>query len=276
MLLKDGIASISDYATLKKHVSFSNIEEYSNRFLKTNDSNLEYYKKKWSKDPLHQWSREYEYPYVFQRVADFLNTTSNSNVRILDAGSGVTFFPYLLKTKFNQVEVTCCDYDSELAPIYKKISQYLSLNVDFYETDIHALPFKDASFDIVYCISVLEHTRDYAKVLDEFKRVLKPGGTLIVTFDISVDGKTDISIEKAEFLLNDINQRFILESKVEKISQADFSKKLTTAYFKNTRPELLPWRFSIKSFAKELLKFNISTSKFFNLAFYCVSAKKSL
>lgn len=43
-----------------------------------------------------------------------------------------------------------------------------------------AIPFPDATFDIVYSNNVLEHTGDPAKVLSEALRVLKPGGKLFV------------------------------------------------------------------------------------------------
>jgi 2-polyprenyl-6-hydroxyphenyl methylase/3-demethylubiquinone-9 3-methyltransferase len=40
-----------------------------------------------------------------------------------------------------------------------------------------ALPFADASFDIVYCCDVLEHVTDLPQVIAETARMLRPGGT---------------------------------------------------------------------------------------------------
>ncbi len=43
------------------------------------------------------------------------------------------------------------------------------------------LPFADASFDKVICAEVLEHVPDYQRMLAEVRRVLKPGGMLVVS-----------------------------------------------------------------------------------------------
>jgi len=43
------------------------------------------------------------------------------------------------------------------------------------------LPFTDASFDGILCLDVLEHVTDPATVASEIGRVLKPGGTLILS-----------------------------------------------------------------------------------------------
>jgi ubiquinone/menaquinone biosynthesis C-methylase UbiE len=43
------------------------------------------------------------------------------------------------------------------------------------------LPFKDDSFDQVFCLEILEHVQDHIKVLKEVRRVLHPGGSSYVT-----------------------------------------------------------------------------------------------
>jgi SAM-dependent methyltransferase len=46
--------------------------------------------------------------------------------------------------------------------------------------DLENIPLRNASIDCVLCMVVLEHTRNPRKVLLEFARVLKPGGTLVM------------------------------------------------------------------------------------------------
>jgi len=48
-------------------------------------------------------------------------------------------------------------------------------------SDIVAIPASDASFDVVLCTEVLEHIPEPTHALDEFARLLKPGGLLILT-----------------------------------------------------------------------------------------------
>lgn len=47
--------------------------------------------------------------------------------------------------------------------------------------DIVDIPQPDASFDAILCSEVFEHLPDALKALDEFTRLLKPGGHLILT-----------------------------------------------------------------------------------------------
>lgn len=47
-------------------------------------------------------------------------------------------------------------------------------------SDAEALPFADASFDLVYSHGVLHHTPDTERAIDEARRVLRPAGTAMV------------------------------------------------------------------------------------------------
>lgn len=49
------------------------------------------------------------------------------------------------------------------------------------QLDAHRLPFTEASFAVLLCTEVLEHCHDPQDAIDEFYRVLKPGGKLILT-----------------------------------------------------------------------------------------------
>ena len=46
--------------------------------------------------------------------------------------------------------------------------------------DGYELPFATASFEVVLLIAILEHTREPQRVLAEAKRVLKPGGRVVI------------------------------------------------------------------------------------------------
>jgi len=61
-------------------------------------------------------------------------------------------------------------------------------NVDFnsayepdYVADVQQLPFFDSTVDEIYASHILEHTEYNSPVLDEWARVLRPGGMLTVT-----------------------------------------------------------------------------------------------
>ncbi len=47
--------------------------------------------------------------------------------------------------------------------------------------DVQALPFRDGVFDAVKATEVLEHVPDVARALAECRRVLRPGGHVVIT-----------------------------------------------------------------------------------------------
>jgi SAM-dependent methyltransferase len=61
----------------------------------------------------------------------------------------------------------------------------VDISVDGASPDVvaegSALPFADASFDIVFCSQVLEHVADDKRVLAECARTLRPAGRLVLS-----------------------------------------------------------------------------------------------
>lgn len=260
-----GIPTKQDYYTLLSTNLFLSMQKYSNVFLQKSDAELSYYKKKWVADPLHQWSRQYEYPFVFSEIN---KANTKNSFSILDAGSGITFFPFYLKQSFSNVDIHCCDYDEKLSAIYRDVSKKMDLNITFKSADIRRLPYANATFDIIYCISVLEHTDNFDLVLEEFQRILKPNGKLILTFDIALDNFSDIPAEIAEKLLSSIRQRFNTYTKPINLTNPQI---ITTNSFKNT--SLLPWKYGLKQVIKNIVQRKSPLLRH-HLTFYCLTGEK--
>jgi 2-polyprenyl-3-methyl-5-hydroxy-6-metoxy-1,4-benzoquinol methylase len=51
----------------------------------------------------------------------------------------------------------------------------------FHEGDMRDLPFEAGEFDVVVCFEALTHVAETQLALDELRRVLRPGGTLLVS-----------------------------------------------------------------------------------------------
>lgn len=53
------------------------------------------------------------------------------------------------------------------------------------KSDICSIPAADESYDVILCSEVLEHVPEPTQALDEFARLLRPGGLLIITAPFS-------------------------------------------------------------------------------------------
>jgi GT2 family glycosyltransferase/SAM-dependent methyltransferase len=96
---------------------------------------------------------------------------------VLDVASGEGYGSALLAGVARHVTGLELDADS----VAHAKAGYILPNVSFFEGDAHELPFADASFDVVVSFETLEHLRDQRRFLTETKRVLRPGGTLVIS-----------------------------------------------------------------------------------------------
>lgn len=75
------------------------------------------------------------------------------------------------------MHVTGLDYDA--ITVAHAAAQYP--RVRFVRANLAALPLRSASVDAVATLQVIEHVWDHPQFLAECRRVLRPGGTLLVT-----------------------------------------------------------------------------------------------
>lgn len=99
--------------------------------------------------------------------------------RILDAGAGeLRNKPFCSHLEY--VSQDFCQYEGAGDGKGLQMGQWDTSRIDLV-CDITAIPEPDASFDAILCSEVFEHLPEPTKALDEFMRLLKPGGRLIMT-----------------------------------------------------------------------------------------------
>lgn len=278
--LHQGLVKVSDYKALLQSQLFSRIEKFSNNFISQNSEMLSAYCRRWVIDPLHQWSRQWEYPFVFWEIEKYAAAHRGRPIEILDAGSGITFFPYFLKQTINSAALTCCDTDAALPEMFSAINSRMGADVKFLHKDVRDTGLGGNSFDIIYCISVLEHTKNYDEIIKEFVRLLKDKGILIVTFDVSLDGRSDIPISEVRKLLARLENYLSPTDKDSIAALLDgetlfSSDVITTLFVWDWNKSLLPWRYPlVSSVLASVKRRKLPRLGIKNLAFTCHTFEK--
>jgi len=112
--------------------------------------------------------------------ADRVKNMGISGHRVLDAGCGTGNWSFGLTSTFD--EVHAIDYVKERADLCNFISEkYQIANTHFAEGNVLETGFPDEYFDAVFCFGVIIVPQTPLKVaLEEFRRVVKPGGEIFV------------------------------------------------------------------------------------------------
>jgi ubiquinone/menaquinone biosynthesis C-methylase UbiE len=118
---------------------------------------------------------------------DILGQLSGGRVLDVATGNG-NFIHFLLEGLKDHTEIIGVDNNERAAATFAE-SFKENPKVHFQTMDAHHLDFDDSSFDLV-CISNSLHHLDPMPVLREMKRVLRPGGLLLVS-EMYRDGQTE-------------------------------------------------------------------------------------
>lgn len=139
------------------------------------------------------WSRRYEYPWA-------INYAKADQV-VADLGCGWHFRPF--KDALSKIcyYVFAVDKDAKVLELDKQYP--FATNLQMVVADMEKpMPIQKNLLDRVFCISVLEELNDPQAALSEMRKILKPNGLAIITFDVTLDERipqgqyTGIQVEK--------------------------------------------------------------------------------
>jgi SAM-dependent methyltransferase len=93
--------------------------------------------------------------------------------------------------------------------IARKRADELGLVADLMEGDAQEPPFLDASFDTVVCTLSLYNMPDDRRAIAEMKRVLRPGGKLLLLDHVKASSKVWLVVQR---VLEPLSWRFSCEN----------------------------------------------------------------
>jgi ubiquinone/menaquinone biosynthesis C-methylase UbiE len=155
-----------------------------------------------------QWESDYLnsdmdrfYDLAFDDILNRLKPTSDST--ILDAGCGYCY--HTVRLARGGSRITAIDFSEAALDEGQKTIERANIQnqVSLQKADLTALPFADASFDFIVSWGVLMHIPQMEMALFELSRVLKPGGTLVLSennmksLDVSIRERAIYLLKKA-------------------------------------------------------------------------------
>lgn len=119
----------------------------------------------------------------YQRLlARTLSHIPSNAVRLLDAGCGTGNLLSAVHRELPNVQLSGIDFSGQMLRRARQKLPHASLT----QGDLNApLPYPDGSFDVVTCVNVVYAVAEPEKTLAELRRVLAPGGTLIVSSPVA-------------------------------------------------------------------------------------------
>ncbi len=157
------------------------------------------------------------------------------NARVLDVGCGTGAQSRALIQRPNVSEVVGVDRARFLLKRARELGAEHG-GLSFEEADGHDLPFDAASFDVVVAHTVLTHVADFAVVLAEINRVLRPGGTLAIfdgdfpTMSAAIGDRDPLQACADSFIEHQVNNTWLVRRLPNVAREAGFIPGLARSY----------------------------------------------
>jgi ubiquinone/menaquinone biosynthesis C-methylase UbiE len=129
-------------------------------------------------DVINQNPYQDSFVYSRKRLNEWLDKfipEDGTGLKMADIGCGTGY--HLKRYQERGFQITGVDGSEEML----KQARLANPNIEFIQTDVDNIPLPSATYDFALCIEVLRYLPDILPSLKEIKRILKPGGTALVT-----------------------------------------------------------------------------------------------
>jgi ubiquinone/menaquinone biosynthesis C-methylase UbiE len=116
---------------------------------------------------------------VLAKMRKALGARQGPFARSLEIGAGTGYFTLNLLLAGVIDEAVATDISQGMLDELERSAARLGVPVTTARCDAGALPFEDDSFDLVFGHAILHHIPDLDAAFAEFRRVLRPGGTVV-------------------------------------------------------------------------------------------------
>jgi len=133
----------------------------------------------------------HDYILEYGKLVETLAETRDRS--LLDVGCGGGQAAIRMKERYPHLRLTGIDLSEGMIAGARQRARSKGLAIQFEVAGAQALPFPDASFEVVYSFGSAKHWPDPLKGLGECWRVLRPGGDLLVA-----DATSDATLQEVE------------------------------------------------------------------------------
>jgi DNA-binding transcriptional MerR regulator/trans-aconitate methyltransferase len=119
------------------------------------------------------------FPWIYEVCDGLLSDVPGRQILELGCGNGALWTENIDKLPASGIRITLSDISEGMIRDVRRTIGTDDARFDFATFDCHAIPFADASFDLVIANHVLFYCEDIGEVCREARRVLKSGGYFV-------------------------------------------------------------------------------------------------
>jgi SAM-dependent methyltransferase len=128
------------------------------------------------------------------RASHIFKDIPSDVTNLLDAGTGTGIYSFSLSHRIGSIDAI--DNQKDKIDYLRETNPFK--NISFHVMDLTKLQFSDETFDLVICSDVIEHIEDDRAAFSEICRVLKKGGTLLMTVPHDSDSNRKANLRELD------------------------------------------------------------------------------